>query len=66
MEKKQFLYLMSRLVAAFPNEPMNEDRFNLYFEFLGDGKPERLSSAIDEIISDSKWFPKIADIKEKL
>lgn len=66
MEKKQFLFLMSRLVAAFPNESMTEDRFELYFEFLGNEKPDRLSNAINEIISESKWFPKISELKDKI
>jgi hypothetical protein len=45
---------------------MNEDRFDLYYEFLGQEKSEALKEAIDDIILGSKWFPKIADIKEKL
>ena len=64
MEKKQFLYLMTRLANGF-KEDMTEERFEIYFEFLGKYEYEPMKKAVDSIIINNKWFPKIAEIQEE-
>lgn len=64
MEKKQFLYLMTRLANAF-KEDVSEERFEIYFEFLGNRDYEIMNKTFDSIIISNKWFPKIADIIEE-
>lgn len=66
MDEKKFLFLISRLVSAFPNEPWNDERFKLYYEFLGDEDPVKLAEVINYVISESQWFPKIADLKDRI
>lgn len=63
MEKKKFLYLMTKLVMAF-KEDFGKERGDLYYEFLGNEDPILLNSVIDEIIRDKQWFPKISEILE--
>ncbi|MBV6343389.1 hypothetical protein [Candidatus Magnetobacterium casense] len=63
MEKKQFLYLMARLANAF-KEDVSAERFGIYFEFLGKNKYEIMEEAVDSIIRESKWFPKISEVIE--
>lgn len=65
MEKKQFLYLMTRLANAF-KEDVSEERFDIYFEFLGNYNYNILERAVNSIIRNNKWFPKIAEIEEYL
>jgi hypothetical protein len=63
MEKKQFLYLMTRLAKAY-NEDFDPERFELYWEFLGELQYEKVEEAINRLIRESKWFPKIADLEK--
>jgi len=54
---------MTRLALAF-NEEIGEDRFKIYFEFLGDADYQSANEAINTLIKGSKWFPKIAEIEK--
>ncbi len=65
MEKSQFYYLMVRLTTAF-NEPMDEERVKIYYEFLGKEDYQKTFDAINNLIKESKWFPKIADLEKEI
>jgi hypothetical protein len=54
---------MARLAIAFKEE-ISEERVALYYEFFGVEDFEKLRIAIDQIILDNKWFPKISEIHE--
>ena len=53
MEKEKFLYLMTRLALAF-NEEIGEDRFKIYFEFLGNADFKSANEAINILIKENK------------
>lgn len=56
---------MTRLAGAYKEE-MDEFRFSLYWEFLGKRDFERTLEVVNDIIRESKWFPKIAEFEERL
>lgn len=66
MKEEEFLYLTTRLNRAFPSEPWDDHRFQLYYEYLGNSDPAKLSKAVDEIIRTQKWFPRISEILERM
>ena len=65
IQKKQFLFLMTRLATAF-REDVTPDLFELYYEFLGNVEFEKLKECVDDLIREKKWFPKISEFEEFL
>lgn len=64
-DKKQFLVLMAVLGTAY-KEQIPKERAKLYFEFLRDYPIEKLSQAVEDHIKTSNWFPKIAELIDKM
>lgn len=54
---------VARLRAAFPNERMPEETFAVYIEQLGDVEAELLREAVSRVIAESRFFPRIAEVR---
>lgn len=55
---------LAKLAAAFPTD-MTEPQIVLYEEYLTDIEDDDLKRAIDECIATCRFFPRIAEIREK-
>lgn len=54
-----------KLAASFRTE-LNATTQSVYMDFLREYKPEDVTQAFEKLVSTSKFFPTIAEIKEKL
>lgn len=62
--KVQVDICVAKIAAAFPTE-VSEATMKIYEEYLADIEPEDLKHAINECIATCKFFPKVAEIREK-
>ena len=53
------------LIAAYPNAETTETQMSVYKKMLADVPTDLLEAAILQIVAESKWFPKVAEIREK-
>lgn len=71
MERKDFLKIMGRLEAAYPArfEKMDGEKrlefYRTWFEMLKDVDRVKLWNAVGDFIKTSKFFPTIAELREK-
>jgi len=61
ISKKDFTFLLAKLATAF-KEVLDEARISLYYGYLSHLTREKLSKAVDSIILESKFFPKVSEI----
>ena len=61
-ETARLLYAVAQAVG----ESLNEDRVDLYLQALADLPFEPLAECLKALIIESRWFPKIPDIREKV
>ncbi|MEM7331028.1 MAG: hypothetical protein AAF490_02975 [Chloroflexota bacterium] len=54
------------LLAAYPNANFNEDTEKIYRLGLADIEPELLKTAVLHHITNNKWFPTIAELRESV
>jgi hypothetical protein len=66
MANKQLIdILMGKLSMAFPVE-LTDELLSIYEEYLQDIESEELKYAINGIITNGKFFPKISEIREEV
>lgn len=65
MDKRQFAEVMTLTAAAFDKE-VTESLLKVYWEDLQEFEFEDFATAMTKIRRTSKWFPKIAEIRELL
>lgn len=58
--------LLVELWRAYPRQTITEDTFRVYQDALTDVPPETLAPALNAIKRESKWFPTIAEIRERV
>lgn len=51
------------LVHAFPGKEKSKETFAIYIEYLADIHPELLRRAVNNLIENSTWFPRVAEIR---
>ncbi len=59
------IHALKRLVAAFPQQPVAPETLVVMAEELADIPAERLEQAIRDCIRESRWFPTIAELRER-
>lgn len=61
ISKKDFTFLLAKLAAAF-KEVLDEARIAVYYGYLNHLTREKLSKAVDTVILEMKFFPKVSEI----
>jgi len=56
--------MIGKLVKAFPTQ-MEDGTVDIYEEYLADVPDEDLRLAVNEVIATAKFFPRVAEIREK-
>lgn len=60
------LAILRRLAAAFPSQtPITEQTLEVYLEHLTDYPPETLARACESWIRTGKFWPKVAELRER-
>lgn len=53
------------LIAAYPKSDVGETQVAVYKKMLSDIPTDLLEAAILQIVAESKWFPKVSEVREK-
>ena len=59
----EILTILQDLVNAYPGKQMTDANFKIYVEHLSDIHPVLLRRAADNLIANSSWFPRVAEIR---
>lgn len=63
-KKQEILKMLAVLAAGYPDVEIGEETVKLYLVMLSDIPLDLLKAALMELIAKSKWFPKVADIRD--
>lgn len=66
MTRKTWLRCVALLAAAFPREPMTREQIGLYEMVLAEYPDESVTQAVLHHIALSRFFPRVAEIREQL
>ena len=66
MTSSEALKLVSVLKAAYPRQEMGEDTIEVYVSFLSDLNYREADQAVRGVITTSRFFPTIAEIREQV
>ena len=59
----EILAILEELVNAFPGNQMTRANFQVYIDHLSDIHPALLQRAVDNLIANSTWFPRVSVIR---
>ena len=59
----EIIAILKDLVNAFPGKQMTDANFKIYIEHLSDIHPFLLRRVADNLIANSTWFPRVAEIR---
>lgn len=66
MTKADTYFVFAILTAAFPRQEISKDTGDLYALFLADFEREPAERAVKRIITKSRFFPSIAELREEI
>lgn len=58
----EFAFLWAKLSAVYPRQEINVQTAEIYFEYLSAYSKDEVSDAISGVVTNSKWFPTVAEI----
>jgi hypothetical protein len=60
---EEILTILETLVQAYPGQKYSRDTFQIYIRHLANMQPELLRRAVNNLINNSTWFPRVSEIR---
>ena len=60
---EEILSILEDLVNAYPGNKLSRAKFQIYVDHLSDIHPVLLQRAVNNLISQSTWFPRVSEIR---
>lgn len=62
---QQVLSILRPMLALFPQMPVEEETLAVYIDMLRDIPPDKLAASVRRCMSECKFLPTVADIRER-
>lgn len=66
MDRREWAHISAKLWACYPQAHPTEDTIAAYFDALGHFGAQEVGEALSELVSESRYFPTVADILSAL
>lgn len=57
--------ILRPMLALYPQTPVEAETLAVYIDMLRDIEPDRLAESVRQCMSECKWLPTVADIRER-